>query len=303
MCDPMSLKSKYNRELFLANPDTGVFNRRSLNEMMTAFDTTEFETEQNTNYIVALEGDITAIHAELKVIQDDITAIWKALEPLIRPTDVPNKPEVKIVSNEDDTYTITWTNEPYLDRVTILVDGQEPVRVPVLDKTYTATIRTFGVFDAANKFVEATVILANIIGASEPGIARVNRFYYAPIIKHADRKNDNRDYGTIIYDDPPNRTEVPKGIEIVVVTDPFATESYTWLRYYDIPGSVPVSGVLANVDLREHPEALDIRLRYVYEEGGVYGRVEPNEDCSDFSNLQGFGPKDEVVVDDEMDTF
>jgi hypothetical protein len=40
----MSLKSKYNREIFLADPDTGVYNRRSLNQMLTDFVTTEFET-------------------------------------------------------------------------------------------------------------------------------------------------------------------------------------------------------------------------------------------------------------------
>jgi hypothetical protein len=299
----MSLKSRYNRELFLADPDTGKYNTRSLNEMMTAFDATEFETQQNTNYIVALEGEVQTIESTLKAIRDELDAIWKALEPLVKPTDVPAAPKVTIVSNEDETYTISWaTTEPYLIQIDVVVDGQPLVRVPAKSGQLEVTVPVFGMFDAANKLVEASVTSFNILGPSVAGIAKVNRFYYAPVIKHADRKDDDRDYGTIIYDDPINRTEVPKGIELVVVTNPFATESYTWLRYYNIPGSVPISGVLENVDLRGHPEALDIRLRYVYDDGGVYGQVQPNENCSDFSNLQGFGPRDRVL-DDEMQTF
>jgi hypothetical protein len=284
----MSLKSRYNREVFLADPDTGVYNRRSINTMQTAFDATEVQSNMSMTAIAAIKRDYSILIRQLK--------------PILTPKVVPETPKVEIISNLNDEYIVSWTNELFVLRLELVVDG-----VTILQKIdpkavqFVATVPLTKTFDPARKFVTASVTLYNIIGPSIVGNATVNRFYEAPVLKSVLRNKDNRDEGTITYEDPTDITIPYTGIEIFKTTVNIDdSRSYDFISWYSVNGAIKRPGTLEFVNLTAHPEAFLISLRYTYVYQSDDESIHPDENCSDFSEYEGISARDDP---DEMDSF
>jgi hypothetical protein len=284
----MSLRSKYNREIFVADPTTGIYNPRSLNIMQTAFDATEAQATASASTIVLMKRDYN------KLI--------KQLMPILVPKVVPATPITTLYCNLGDEYTFTWTTELYVLRVELVVDGL-PITQTIDPKAdqYIANVPIAQFFDEARKHITATVILHNIIGPSIPGTITINRWYAAPTITSVVRNANNKDRATLVYTiTQPDYTPGYVGVEILVATENIdQTISYGFLEYYD-NGSIPRPGTLENIDITAYPNRFTVSIRYVYDHGEEEA-LHADEDCSDLSELSGLPPRDEA--EDEMNYF
>jgi hypothetical protein len=287
----MSASTRYTRDIFLVDPNTGSNFTDPLNRFQ---DTTQKTIANHELKINNLSTELTALSDDYQLVKDELTAKGYIGNSPIGP---PLQPAAKftIMSYNHTTktkkYKISWKRQLEIVAIFIDVAGNptDDVPSPLTAGSRTIDVKpTWGPFDQNNKQFPITVKFKNNLEWSVPKILQPFKFYPHLTIDKVERTNDPAIISVTIKDFDKD-LEVEWVACFVTFGEPITRKYKSSINYEDFYAAdpddptggrrLPIGTAIVPGFFTEYALAEHLVIVGVYEDNGVNDNYAPENAC------------------------